>query len=121
MQREEAVLKNVHLSLRKTEGAIELIIQDKGQGFDLEEVLSQESSGKGSGLASMREHAELSGGTFNIESVEGGRNSHWCIMANRTVLILIYPGLHCLIPCQITHFQLEIFSSPINLSLKICR
>jgi signal transduction histidine kinase len=47
----------VHLSLRKTEDAIELMIQDNSQGFDLEEVLSQNSSRKGLGLTSMRKRA----------------------------------------------------------------
>lgn len=47
----------MHLSLRKTEDAIELMIQDNGQGFDLEEVLSLNSSRKGLGLTSMRKRA----------------------------------------------------------------
>jgi PAS domain S-box-containing protein len=59
------------LSLRKTDGTIELTIQDNGQGFDLNEVLSIESSRRGLGLTSMRERAELSGGSFVIESVRG--------------------------------------------------
>jgi PAS domain S-box-containing protein len=59
------------LFLRKTDGTIELTIQDNGQGFDLNEVLSIESSRRGLGLTSMRERAELSGGSFVIESVRG--------------------------------------------------
>ena len=61
----------VSLSLRKTNHAIELTIQDNGQGFDVQEVLSMESSTRGLGLSSMRERAELSGGSFVIESARG--------------------------------------------------
>jgi PAS domain S-box-containing protein len=61
----------VHFSLRKTNGLLELSIQDNGQGFDLPEVLSVESSGRGLGLVSMRERAEHSGGSLLIESANG--------------------------------------------------
>ncbi len=61
----------VHFSLRKREGKIELVIQDNGRGFNLKEALSRESSRRGLGLTSMRERAELSGGSFAIESIEG--------------------------------------------------
>jgi signal transduction histidine kinase len=61
----------IHLSLRKTENRIELIIQDNGQGFDQDQVFSKGRSGKGFGLTSMRERTELSGGSFSIESSKG--------------------------------------------------
>jgi PAS domain S-box-containing protein len=61
----------VSLSLRKTEGGLELAIEDNGVGFDLEDMLSGESSRRGLGLASMRERTELSGGSFAIQSVRG--------------------------------------------------
>jgi len=61
----------VHLSLQKTDGTIELAIQDNGQGFNLMEVLSVEGSKRGLGLTSMRERTELSGGSFYIESTAG--------------------------------------------------
>jgi signal transduction histidine kinase len=61
----------VHLSLRKKNSTIELTIQDNGQGFDVQEVLSMERSMRGLGLSSMRERAELLGGSFVIESVRG--------------------------------------------------
>lgn len=60
-----------HLSLRKTEGNIELIIQDNGQGFNLNEALSTDPLRRGLGLTSMKERTELSGGTFSIESIMG--------------------------------------------------
>jgi len=58
------------LSLRKTD-QIGLVIKDNGQGFDLEEKLSAENHNRGLGLTSMRERAELSGGAFALESVQG--------------------------------------------------
>ncbi len=61
----------IHISLRKTDRAIELSIEDNGRGFDLREVLSREDSRQGIGLSSMRERAELIGGTFSIESSPG--------------------------------------------------
>jgi PAS domain S-box-containing protein len=62
----------VHLSLRKTEGKIELLVQDNGRGFDLKAVVGSERSTQGFGLVSMRERTELSGGSFSIDSTEGG-------------------------------------------------
>ncbi|NWF94078.1 MAG: PAS domain-containing protein [Syntrophaceae bacterium] len=61
----------VSLSLRRTNGSIELTIQDNGKGFDLEETLSTGVSKKGLGLTSMRERAEFSGGSFTVESSIG--------------------------------------------------
>ncbi len=56
----------VSISLRqKKEGRIELVIEDNGIGFDMESITG------GLGLGSMRERAELSGGSFDIESVLG--------------------------------------------------
>jgi len=61
----------VHLALRKTDGELELSIQDNGRGFDLPEVRSVESPERGLGLSSMRERAEHSGGSLLIESAKG--------------------------------------------------
>jgi len=56
---------SVFLSLGKIERTIQLEIRDNGVGFDLETIR------RGLGLASMKERAELSGGTFAIESAKG--------------------------------------------------
>ena len=61
----------VSLSLRKMDNTIELTVQDNGQGFDMAKILSKESSRIGLGLSSMRERAELSTGSFVVESVRG--------------------------------------------------
>lgn len=61
--------KAVTIILRKRKpDKLELVIQDDGRGFDLQEKISPENSSRGLGLTSMRERAELSGGTLNIES-----------------------------------------------------
>jgi signal transduction histidine kinase len=62
--------KVVTTSLRKTD-QIELVIKDDGQGFNLDEKLSPENHNRGLGLTSMRERAELTGGSFAIESIHG--------------------------------------------------
>ena len=61
----------VDLHLRKAEHTVELLLQDNGAGFNLQAVLSRSGLGRGLGLASMRERAELSGGTFSIDSAPG--------------------------------------------------
>ncbi len=59
----------VLLSLGSNHAGIELTIQDNGLGFDPEEVRKRYR--KGMGLSSMKERAELSGGTLSIQSAEG--------------------------------------------------
>ncbi|MGC8491410.1 MAG: cache domain-containing protein [Syntrophobacteraceae bacterium] len=61
----------VEFSLLKRNGFMELIIEDNGDGFDLEAVLSKIRERQGLGLTSMKERAELSGGAFTIRSVPG--------------------------------------------------
>jgi len=61
----------VNIFLQKKEGTIEFTIQDQGQGFDINAVLSQKNYEKGLGLSGMRERTHLSGGAFSIESSRG--------------------------------------------------
>ena len=61
----------VRLRLARTDSRIELLIEDNGQGFALEEVSSMEGSTRGLGLVSMKERAALSGGICSIDSVQG--------------------------------------------------
>jgi PAS domain S-box-containing protein len=60
----------VRLHLGKIDQRIELVLEDNGQGFDLEKVRG-DSTRRGLGLTSMKERTELSGGSFAIESTEG--------------------------------------------------
>jgi PAS domain S-box-containing protein len=62
----------VRLSIGKRNSAIELVIKDNGLGFDLEDTLSSETSGKRLGLSSMKKRTEISGGVFAVESKIGG-------------------------------------------------
>ena len=61
----------VDISLIMRNGSIELSISDNGIGFDVQETVQREDSGKGMGLASMEERTDLSGGVFSIDSVKG--------------------------------------------------
>jgi signal transduction histidine kinase len=61
----------VNLTLQKEADKIEFIIQDHGQGFDLNAAYSLKSSEKGLGLAGMKERTYLSGGSMSIESTQG--------------------------------------------------
>ena len=63
--------ESVLLSLRATDGRLELMIKDNGAGFDVDKVKSSKSQ-KGIGLESMEERAEDSGGGFSITSSRGG-------------------------------------------------
>jgi PAS domain S-box-containing protein len=61
----------VTVSLRETDGQIELAIEDNGRGFDVKDVSSVRTPKEGFGLTSMKERTELSGGAFAIESTPG--------------------------------------------------
>jgi len=50
---------------------MQMVIRDRGQGFNRKEIYSRKGVAKGLGLDSMKERTELSGGSFEIESVEG--------------------------------------------------
>jgi signal transduction histidine kinase len=63
--------KAVNLGLEKKEGKIEFVIQDNGQGFDLDSMLSRKAADRGLGLAGMKERIQLSGGSFVLESAKG--------------------------------------------------
>ncbi|MGA2228414.1 MAG: PAS domain S-box protein [Syntrophobacteraceae bacterium] len=60
----------VDISLSKEGSGIELVVSDDGVGMDLDIIL-RPSTAKSFGLTSMRERAELTGGSFSIESTPG--------------------------------------------------
>jgi signal transduction histidine kinase len=63
--------KHVRVFLGSTDGHIELLVRDEGQGFDMEELRSEKGFSAGFGLISMKERTELSGGAFSVESSRG--------------------------------------------------
>ncbi len=74
--------ERVLVSLGKNSEHIELTIRDNGTGFDKNLVLSRDNPRKGLGLTSMRERAELSGGTFSLDSAVG----------EGTTIRVVWPG-----------------------------
>ena len=63
--------KQVNLTILHSDSILELMIEDDGAGFDLDEVVLKKSGGGGIGLSSMRERADLSGGNLSIKSAPG--------------------------------------------------
>ncbi len=60
----------VDISLSKDRNGIELVVSDDGVGMDLD-IIMQTGTVTSLGLTSMRERAELTGGSFSIESTPG--------------------------------------------------
>lgn len=63
--------RKVSLVLKREGSHIRLQIKDDGQGFDPDGFTVADDSGRGLGLASMRERAEVTGGRFRLESIIG--------------------------------------------------
>jgi len=61
----------VKIVLQIIKNQIELIVQDRGKGFTVNEKIKMSGSDKRFGLLSMKERAELSGGQFSIQSEPG--------------------------------------------------
>ena len=61
----------ITVRLRKERGALELSLEDDGQGFDPVDAARQVKSSRGLGLESMRERALLSCGIFELQSAPG--------------------------------------------------
>ena len=61
----------VGVVFRKRDGWIDLLIEDNGRGFDTNAAPGPKDPPPGLGLASMKERAILSGGSFEIESSPG--------------------------------------------------
>ncbi|MDA1347391.1 MAG: histidine kinase [Chloroflexi bacterium] len=62
--------ERVEVSLETGHSLLEISVQDNGRGFDPETVV-RDDTGRGVGLVSMRERAELLGGKLSIESGPG--------------------------------------------------
>ena len=67
-----AKARNVSIVLEIRPKSVNLIIEDDGVGFDVEQVLSESNQGRQNlGFAGMQERSALLGGTFEIESEPG--------------------------------------------------
>lgn len=78
----------VDLSLSKGDNTIELVVADDGVGVDLNYILPLLNCKGSLGLTSMRERAELTGGTFSFESSPGkGSTVHasWSVAADAKI------------------------------------
>lgn len=62
---------NASISLECSETLVVVHIKDDGKGFDLDEVMRTKDGGRGLGLLSMQERAELMGGHLSIRSRPG--------------------------------------------------
>ena len=60
----------VRVSLKPTSSHMELVIEDNGQGFDIEHLRSMHKAGSGVGVRIMKERTRLSGGTFSLDSIK---------------------------------------------------
>ncbi len=76
--RKHANAQNVSIDLKSRRGVVRLTIEDDGQGFSIRDSLERNLSLGHIGLHSMRERAELAGGSMNIES-ELGRGTRLTI------------------------------------------
>jgi signal transduction histidine kinase len=61
----------VKLSLIKKGGNIDFTVEDNGHGFVFDENYGDDSETTGLGLASMKERAEVFGGSFKIYTGKG--------------------------------------------------
>ena len=66
-----AEAREVVISLRRTEGTLELEIRDDGRGFDLDAAWRRIARGESLGLSAMRERATLAGGTLMLATAPG--------------------------------------------------
>jgi len=61
----------VRVNIRRTDGSVEIVVEDNGVGFDPAEVRSTAGKSAKFGLFSVRESLEGLGGHFKIESKPG--------------------------------------------------
>ena len=61
----------VQIFLGKKDDRIDLVVRDNGRGFDQTQKVCSDNLEQGRGLCSMKERAELSGGSLRIESQTG--------------------------------------------------
>jgi signal transduction histidine kinase len=62
---------NISIAIEKRDGSVFFVLEDNGNGFDVEYVRAQASTEKGLGLAAMDERLRMLGGSLDIWSEEG--------------------------------------------------
>jgi signal transduction histidine kinase len=67
-----ASARSIAITVRTTDHAVEVVVQDDGHGFDVDAARAHAAAGASLGLLSMEERAVLAGGSLMIESVPGG-------------------------------------------------
>jgi signal transduction histidine kinase len=63
--------ERANLVVRQSNGMLELVIEDSGSGFIPDDVVLSHGEGRGIGVSSMRERADLSGGALSIKTAPG--------------------------------------------------
>lgn len=63
--------QHVSVIVERADGAVRLIVEDDGCGFDTNVLAARPSADRGLGLAGMRERAALAGGLVTVESAPG--------------------------------------------------
>lgn len=66
-----AKASQVTVKLEMAEEAVTVIVQDNGQGFNIDEAIKANQGRDSLGLTSMQERVELLGGTFDLWTAEG--------------------------------------------------
>jgi two-component system sensor histidine kinase UhpB len=65
----------VDVDIRRSSGALELVVRDDGRGFDVPAARRRATHGASQGLLSMQERVGLAGGVLDIDSAPGGGTS----------------------------------------------
>jgi len=66
-----AIAKNVLVEITRVDEKLSISVQDDGQGFDIVQTLSKNPEERGLGLATMKAHAHMLGGTLGIWTEQG--------------------------------------------------
>jgi signal transduction histidine kinase len=66
-----AAASAVSVLLERRDGAVRIIVEDDGRGFELHRVLASGDADRGLGLHGMHERAVLLGGSLTVESAPG--------------------------------------------------
>ena len=66
-----AQARSVAVEIRETQGMLELVVRDDGQGFDVAAARTRAAQGGSQGLLSMQERVALVGGALDIDSSPG--------------------------------------------------